>query len=81
MARLRNLSGNEVVTILEELGFRIYSQRGSHVKLRRVIESGISQTITVPRHREIDRGTLRSVFRQASRFIPERILYPYFYRA
>ena len=81
MARLRNLSGNEVVSILQEFGFRLHSQRGSHVKLsRRVIESGRNQALTVPRHRDLDRGTLRSVFRQASMFIPEEVLYPHFYR-
>jgi hypothetical protein len=32
---------------------------------------GRTQTITVPNHDEIDRGTLHAVYRQASRFVPE----------
>ena len=36
-------------------------------------------TITIPRHRDLDTGTLRAIFRQASRYIPAEELRPYFY--
>ncbi len=36
-------------------------QRGSHVKLRHAD----GRTVIVPMHRELARGTLRSIFRQA----------------
>jgi hypothetical protein len=36
-----------------------------------VLDDGSIQTLTVPNHNEIDRGTLHAIFRQASRFIPE----------
>jgi predicted RNA binding protein YcfA (HicA-like mRNA interferase family) len=49
----------------------LLSQRGSHVKVRRVLDSGQTQTLTIPNHKEIDRGTLHAIFRQASRFIAE----------
>jgi predicted RNA binding protein YcfA (HicA-like mRNA interferase family) len=71
MSKLRVLSGQEVLKILGEFGFGNYTQRGSHIKLRRVVSGGRSQTITVPNHGEIDRGTLHAIYRQASRFIPE----------
>jgi predicted RNA binding protein YcfA (HicA-like mRNA interferase family) len=71
MSRLRVLSGREVLKILGEFGFQDIGQRGSHIKLRRVPSGGRSQTITVPNHDEIDRGTLHAIFRQASRFVPE----------
>ena len=34
----------------------------------------------LPRHAEIDRGTLRAVLRQASRFVSEEDLRPHFYQ-
>lgn len=70
MPRLKVLSGREVVKILNGFGFREFAQRGSHVKMRRVI-ADLPQTLTIPNHDEIDRGTLQAIYRQASRFIPE----------
>jgi predicted RNA binding protein YcfA (HicA-like mRNA interferase family) len=71
MPKLRVLSGREVLKILGEFGFQDFAQRGSHIKLRRTVSGGRNQTITVPNHTEIDRGTLHAIYRQASRFIPE----------
>lgn len=79
MPRLRRLSGDEVVAILLRFGFRIYSQKGSHMKLRRTLESGRNQNLTVPRHRELATGTLYSIFTRAVRFVPEDALRPHFY--
>ena len=79
MPGLKRLSGNEVLAILRGFGFQVYSQRGSHAKLRRTTASGTVQTLTVPRHREFDVGTLQAVFRQACRFIPEDQLREEFY--
>ena len=71
MPKLRGLSGREVLKILGGFGFQDFAQRGSHIKLRRIVPDGRAQTITVPNHSEIDRGTLHAIYRQASRFIPE----------
>ena len=71
MSRLRVLSGDEVLKILGEFGFQKLAQRGSHMKLRRISSSGRTQTLTVPNHDEIDRGTLHATYRQALRYIPE----------
>ena len=79
MPRLKRLSGHEVIRILEQFGFAVHSQRGSHVKLSRTASPGQRQTLTVPNHRELDTGTLQAIFRQASRFIPEDQLRPHFY--
>lgn len=79
MPRLRRLSGDEVIAILARFGFQVRSQRGTHVKLRRVTAAGSKQTLTVPRHRELDTGTIRAIFRQASRSVPEDDLRPHFY--
>jgi len=79
MPRLRPLSGDEVIAILLTFGFAIHSQRGSHVKLKRAAKGGIVQTLTIPKHKELDRGTLRAIFRQVARFVPEDQLRDRFY--
>ena len=78
MPRLKPLSGDDVIGILAGFGFSMHSQRGSHVKLRRS-SAGATQTLTIPRHKELDPGTLRAILRQATRFIPEDRLRPHFY--
>jgi predicted RNA binding protein YcfA (HicA-like mRNA interferase family) len=52
-------------------GFHPVSQRGNHLKVRRHLDDGSTQTLTIPNHKEIDRGTLQAIFRQAGRFISE----------
>ncbi len=79
MPKLRRLSGTEIIAILGRFGFSVHSQRGSHVKLRRELPQGPVQSLTIPAHPELDTGTCRAIFRQASRFIPEEDLYPHFY--
>jgi predicted RNA binding protein YcfA (HicA-like mRNA interferase family) len=78
MPKLRRLSGAEVVRILGRFGFAVLTQEGSHVKLRRIGPDGERQTLTIPRHRELDTGTCRAILRQASRYIPESELAPFF---
>jgi predicted RNA binding protein YcfA (HicA-like mRNA interferase family) len=79
MSKLRNLGGRDVVKILARFGFRVVSQRGSHAKLVRALLDGTKQILTIPIHVELDRGTLRAILRQASKYIPEEELKPYFY--
>ena len=79
MPRLRRLSGREVLGILQKFGFTIASQKGSHVKLIRILPGGERQILTVPSHPELDTGTCRAILRQASRCIPAMDLRPYFY--
>jgi predicted RNA binding protein YcfA (HicA-like mRNA interferase family) len=55
------VSGVAVVTALKKVGFTQVSQRGSHVKLRNLEGA----TVIVPLHRELARGTLSAVLRQA----------------
>jgi predicted RNA binding protein YcfA (HicA-like mRNA interferase family) len=72
--RAKRLSGDEVIAILRKFGFTVHSQRGSHAKLRRVTDTGAVETLTMPRHRELDVGTIQAVFRQACRFVAEQEL-------
>ena len=79
MPKLRRLSGPEVVNILGGFDFMIFSQRGSHIKLRRLSETGEKQTLTIPNHPQLDTGTCKAIFRQATRYIDAMDLKPYFY--
>jgi hypothetical protein len=47
--------------------------------VRRVLPSGARQSLTVPLHREIDRGTLMAIYRQALRFIEAEELQHHFF--
>jgi predicted RNA binding protein YcfA (HicA-like mRNA interferase family) len=78
MPKWRVLSGHDVLRILASFGFERVSQRGSHVKVRRLLASGVRQALTVPLHSELDWGTLHTIFRQAARYIPETELYNHF---
>lgn len=60
-------------------GFEVYSQRGSHMKLRRVLSDGAKQSLTIPDHKELSTGTTKAIFRQALAFIPEDELRKHFY--
>ena len=79
MPKLRVLSGKDIVAILESFGFQIHEQQGSHIKLRRTLLDGTKQSLTVPNHRELDRGTLQAIYRQTLRFIPEQEMRQRFY--
>ncbi|WP_232844362.1 MULTISPECIES: type II toxin-antitoxin system HicA family toxin [Methanothrix] len=50
------------------MGFYFKRQEGSHIVLRR--DDPFSQVI-VPNHRELDRGTLRAIIRQAGMSVDE----------
>jgi predicted RNA binding protein YcfA (HicA-like mRNA interferase family) len=77
--RLRRLSSRELCVALGRLGFEVVATRGSHAKLRRTTPEGLRQTLTIPLHRELAAGTLRAIFRQACRFVPEGEVGPLFF--
>ena len=70
MPKLKILSGKEVIKIFAIFGF-------CHVKLQR-IKTG-KQTLTIPNHTELDKGTLKAIYNQALRYISEDDLRKYFY--
>jgi len=63
MARLPVVSGRELVRAFEELGYVLDRQKGSHMVLRREVPP--YRRLVVPDHREIAKGTLRAILRQA----------------
>ncbi len=62
------LSGREVVRILESLGWQVARQSGSHIVM---VREGQMATLSIPDHREIAKGTLRSIIRTAGLTINE----------
>ena len=68
MARLPRLSGREVVQVFEFLGWEKVRQSGSHVIL---VREGHSATLSVPDHKEVATGTLRSLIRRADLTVAE----------
>jgi predicted RNA binding protein YcfA (HicA-like mRNA interferase family) len=68
MSKLPRISGRECVKVLEKAGFQFKRQEGSHIVLRRT--DPFAQLV-VPDHKELDRGTLRAIIRQASMNVDE----------
>jgi len=68
MTRLPVLSARECLAALEKLGFYPLHQSGSHIILRRDTPR---TTISIPNQREIRRGTLRAIIRQAGMTVEE----------
>jgi len=62
MARLPRLSGREVVRVFESLGWERTRQSSSHIIL---VQQGHRATLSVPDHKEVAVGTLRSLIRSA----------------
>ena len=63
MSKLPVLSGKQVCKILEKIGYNKDHQTGSHIILRQ--EDSPHRRLTVPNHKEIAKGTLRAILRQA----------------
>ena len=68
MSKLPRISGRECVKALEKGGFYWKRQESTHIILRRDVP--FSQLV-VPDHKELDRGTLRAIIRQAQMSVDE----------
>jgi len=62
MGRLPVLSGGDAVKVFVKDGWSVDRQRGSHVIL---VKEGHPATLSVPDHKELAKGTLRSLLRAA----------------
>ncbi|WP_285519576.1 type II toxin-antitoxin system HicA family toxin [Thermococcus nautili] len=65
MSRLPVVSGEKLIKLLEQLGYRVVRQRGSHVRLEKQTSVG-THKITVPYHREIAKGTLNDILNKVA---------------
>jgi len=68
MARLPRISGMKAVKAFYKDGWFMARQTGSHVIM---VKSGRMVTLSVPKHRELDRGTLRKLIRLAGLSVGE----------
>ena len=62
------MSGREVVRVFESLGWEAVRQSGSHIIMTKDEEL---VTLSVPDHREVAKGTLRSLIRAAGLTVEE----------
>ena len=68
MPSLPSVSGRKVVRAFEKLGWQVARQRGRHIIL---VKEGEMATLSVPDHKEVARGTLRSLIRAAGITVDE----------
>ena len=68
MASLPVLSGQEVARVLESFGWGVARQRSSHIIMTK---EGENVTLSIPNHKEVARGTLRSLIRSANLTVDE----------
>ncbi len=68
MSRLPRISGQQAVRAFEKAGWEIARRRGSHVVMTR---PGSIYTLSVPDHRELGPGILRSLIRKSGMSVEE----------
>lgn len=78
MPKLRVLSGKKLVKIFEGFDFVSASQKGSHIKMHRFCGEA-TQTLVIPNHTSISKGTLKEIYNQALQYISEKEIKSFFY--
>lgn len=68
MAQVPALSGREVVKTFAKFGWQTSRQSGSHIILTK---DGEVASLSVPNHKEVAKGTLRSLIRAANLSVDE----------
>ncbi len=68
MPSLPTLSGHDAVKVFAKGGWQMVRQRGSHMIM---VKPGHMATLSVPDHREIAKGTLRSLIRSSGLTVEE----------
>jgi predicted RNA binding protein YcfA (HicA-like mRNA interferase family) len=71
MRHLPVISGKEAVNAFGRVGWRVARREASHIILTQV---GTPAILSIPDHREIRRGTLRSLIRKAGLTVEEFVL-------
>jgi predicted RNA binding protein YcfA (HicA-like mRNA interferase family) len=65
MPKLPQVSGIQLVKLLQSLGYGVIRQKGSHIRLKKVTALG-EHTVTIPAHKVIAKGTLSDIIGKVS---------------
>lgn len=69
MSRLPVISGRDAVKAFKKVGYELDHQTGSHLILRQPAPP--HRRLTVPNHKELAKGTLRSLIRESGLTVDE----------
>ncbi|MCL4502704.1 MAG: type II toxin-antitoxin system HicA family toxin [Deltaproteobacteria bacterium] len=69
MTRLPAISGRDLVKALAKFGYLYDHHRGSHIILRH--QDPPHRRLTIPDHKEIAKGTLKNIMREAGLTLEE----------
>ncbi|MCL0074986.1 type II toxin-antitoxin system HicA family toxin [Thermodesulfovibrionales bacterium] len=67
MKKLPVVSGSKVIKALMKMGYYVRGQEGSHIHLRHPFR----KPLTIPNHKEIAKGTLRQIIKNADLTVEE----------
>jgi predicted RNA binding protein YcfA (HicA-like mRNA interferase family) len=70
MAKLGNISGKEAARAFEKAGWIALGQVGSHLVM---VKPGVRVNLSIPQHKELAKGTLRALIRNAGLTVAEFI--------
>lgn len=68
MGRLNNVSGKEAVKAFKKAGWKPIGQVGSHLVM---IKQGVRVNLSIPQHKELSVGTLRTLIRASGLTVDE----------
>jgi predicted RNA binding protein YcfA (HicA-like mRNA interferase family) len=71
MTKLPVVSGRDLTKVLAKVGYLHDHQKGSHIILRH--QAPPHRRITIPDHKEIAKGTLKNIIREAGLTLEELI--------
>lgn len=63
MVKVPRVSAKKLIKVLNKKGFLLISQKGSHIKLRKL--TPVRNTIIVPNHKIIRPGTLNNILKKS----------------
>lgn len=71
MPTLPVLSGQDVIRVFRSFGWEVVRQSSSHIIMTK---AGENVTLSVPDHKEVAKGTLRSLIRSANMTVAEFVV-------
>ena len=66
MPQLPQVSGRQVVAMMQRLGYEVIRRRGSHIRLKRQMRDD-THFETIPDHTVLAKGTLGTILKHVSR--------------